>query len=85
MFNAFKKNKPVDKISEPDTIKEFGIKEVGVWLEKLNLGQYTANFKKHKIDGSILLDLTSENLQELGIGVTTCTTLSPLMLVLTLF
>lgn len=32
------------------------------------MAEYVPNFKKHKIDGVALLNLTSDNLQELGIG-----------------
>lgn len=47
---------------------QWTVKEVCQWLEQLKMGEYTQHFKKHKIDGIALLNLTSENLQELGVG-----------------
>lgn len=38
------------------------------WLAELGLGQYIAAFNANDIDGSLLADLTSEDLESVGIN-----------------
>jgi class 3 adenylate cyclase/pimeloyl-ACP methyl ester carboxylesterase len=40
---------------------------VSAWLDSLGLGQYAGAFKENDIDGDILVDLTADDLKELGI------------------
>ena len=43
-------------------------KDVSEWMEKLGLGQYTANFTNNDIDTHLLVQLTDADLKELGIS-----------------
>jgi class 3 adenylate cyclase len=40
---------------------------VAEWLEKLGLGQYTQSFAENDIDFAILVDLTDQDLEKIGI------------------
>jgi len=42
--------------------------DVGRWLRKLGLKQYQAAFRQNKIDDTVLLRLTAEDLKDLGVG-----------------
>src|SRR5215212_9283823 len=42
--------------------------DVKGWLRRLGLKQYEAAFREHKIDGTVLPSLTTEDLKELGVG-----------------
>jgi class 3 adenylate cyclase len=42
--------------------------DVEGWLRRLGLEQYEAAFREHKIDDTVLLSLTAEDLKELGVG-----------------
>src|SRR6476661_5483207 len=41
--------------------------DVVVWLRSLGLGKYEAAFRENEIDETVLLDLTAEDLKELGV------------------
>ena len=45
----------------------WSVKEVGDWLEFLNLGQYKNTFLENDIKGYHLSDLTKDELRELGV------------------
>lgn len=49
----------VDKWSAP---------EVGVWLRTIKMTKYQDNFRKHEITGTVLLDLDSINLDQMGVS-----------------
>lgn len=38
------------------------------WLEQLDLGEYVSSFSENHIEGQTLLDLTSDDLKEIGIS-----------------
>jgi mitogen-activated protein kinase kinase kinase len=40
---------------------------VSEWLRSFNCGQYVETFRKHNIDGQILLELNDDRLMEIGI------------------
>ncbi|MHA1567584.1 MAG: adenylate/guanylate cyclase domain-containing protein [Alphaproteobacteria bacterium] len=42
--------------------------DLGSWLANLGLEQYESAFRDHEIDGELLLDLTSDELKEVGVG-----------------
>src|SRR6266436_4157292 len=42
--------------------------EIGGWLRRLGLEQYEAAFCQNKIDDTVLLSLTAEDLKDLGVG-----------------
>jgi hypothetical protein len=42
--------------------------DIGDWLQRLGLEQYEAAFRENNVDGSILPNLTTEDLKELGVG-----------------
>src|SRR6516165_8624255 len=42
--------------------------DVGGWLRRLGLEQYEAAFRENKVDDTVLLSLTAEDLKELGVG-----------------
>eukprot|EP00051_Salpingoeca_urceolata_P027871 m.483658 g.483658 ORF g.483658 m.483658 type:complete len:712 (+) comp23031_c0_seq1:111-2246(+) len=48
---------------------QWSVSDVGDWLASIELKEYSGTFKKNKIDGAALLALTTEDLQELGVGV----------------
>lgn len=41
--------------------------QVADWLEKLNLGQYAERFAENDIDLGILVDLTDQDLEKIGV------------------
>ncbi len=41
--------------------------DIVVWLRSLGLGKYAAAFRNNEIDGTVLPDLTAEDLKELGV------------------
>ena len=41
--------------------------DLGSWLRGLGLGQYEAAFRENAIDPSILLDLTDQDLEKIGV------------------
>ena len=43
--------------------------DVGSWLPGLGLGQYEAAFGENAIDDTVLLNLTAEDLKDLGVGI----------------
>jgi class 3 adenylate cyclase len=43
--------------------------DVGSWLRGLGLGQYEAAFGENAIDDTVLLNLTAEDLKDLGVGI----------------
>lgn len=43
--------------------------DVGEWLTSKNLGQYTPNFQQNEINGSVLLDISLEDLDYMGITI----------------
>ena len=44
------------------------IPEIGAWLEALHLGQYAQAFAEHDIDGTVLAQLSTDDLREIGIA-----------------
>jgi len=44
------------------------IPEIGAWLEALHLGQYAQAFAEHDIDGTLLAQLSTDDLREIGIA-----------------
>jgi hypothetical protein len=42
------------------------MEEVADWLEKLGMSEYTQSFAEHKIDVSVLRDLTDQDLKDIG-------------------
>lgn len=50
-----------------DQVTLWGVQEVCIWLENLQLGEYTSNFVSHDIRGKELLALARRDLKELGI------------------
>jgi len=42
--------------------------EIAQWLEELGLGQYAQRFAENDIDLAILLDLTDQDLKEVGVS-----------------
>ena len=45
------------------------VMDVGGWLRSLGLGQYEAAFRDNEIDESVLPNLTSEDLKDLGVTI----------------
>ena len=43
------------------------MQDIAAWLEGLGMSEYAARFRDNRIDGSVLRDLTDEDLKELGI------------------
>jgi class 3 adenylate cyclase len=43
--------------------------DVGSWLRGLGLGQYEAAFRENAIDDAVVLNLTAEDLKDLGVGM----------------
>ncbi|MGY8683223.1 adenylate/guanylate cyclase domain-containing protein [Bradyrhizobium sp. UFLA05-153] len=43
--------------------------ELGGWLRRLGLDQYEAAFRENEIDGTILPNLTAEDLKDLGVSI----------------
>ncbi len=41
--------------------------DIGVWLRSLSLGQYEAAFRDNSIGPDVLLDLTGDDLEKLGV------------------
>jgi hypothetical protein len=41
--------------------------DIGGWLRSLGLGQYEATFRESEIDADILLELTDQDLEKLGV------------------
>jgi hypothetical protein len=39
---------------------------IGAWLEKLGMSEYADRFAEHRIDFSVLRDLTDQDLKELA-------------------
>jgi len=44
------------------------MQEIADWLQKLGLGQYAQRFAENDISFGILLDLTDQDLKELGVA-----------------
>jgi mitogen-activated protein kinase kinase kinase len=57
------------EFSEPnkDSVMEWDEARVSEWLRSFNCGQYVETFRKHNINGQILLELNDERLVEIGI------------------
>lgn len=51
----------------PAQVRAWGIKEVQVWLESLQLGEYSEAFAKHDVTGRELLSLARRDLRDLGV------------------
>ncbi len=43
--------------------------DLGGWLRSLGLGQYEGAFLEHAIDDTVLPNLATEDLRDLGIGI----------------
>jgi hypothetical protein len=43
--------------------------DVGSWLRGLGLGRYEGAFRENAIDDTVLLNLTAEDLKDLGVGI----------------
>ena len=43
--------------------------DVGIWLRSLGLERYEAAFRDNEIDGTVLPNLTAEDLKDLGVGI----------------
>lgn len=56
----------VSLIRHDEEASEWGVDEVGEWLNRIGLGEHAAKFKKHKIVGVQLRSLTEAHLVELG-------------------
>ncbi len=41
--------------------------DIAAWLRGLGLGQYEEAFAKNSVDAEVLLELTAEDLKELGV------------------
>ena len=50
------KQTPRNQHSDFDYPSNWSIDDVGKWLATLSLQQYTDNFRRHDIDGSVLID-----------------------------
>ena len=44
------------------------MKQIADWLEKLGMSEYTEQFAENDIDLSVLVDLTDQDLKELGVA-----------------
>jgi class 3 adenylate cyclase len=42
--------------------------DLGQWLRGLGLGQYEATFRDNAVDGSVVLELTADDLKEMGVA-----------------
>ena len=42
------------------------MQEIADWLEKLGMSEYTQSFTEHRIDVSVLRDLTDQDLKDIG-------------------
>ncbi|XP_069354210.1 diacylglycerol kinase eta isoform X2 [Maniola hyperantus] len=51
----------------PAQVRTWGVKEVQVWLESLELGEYSEAFTKHDVTGRELLSLARRDLRDLGV------------------
>lgn len=60
-----KSDLPLSFSSKP--FPEWNAEEVGQWLEYLNMGQYKESFVENDIQGSHLVELSKEDLSELGV------------------
>jgi hypothetical protein len=58
----------VSLIRHDEEASEWGVDEVGEWLNRIGLGEHAAKFKKHKIVGVQLSRLTEAHLVELGMA-----------------
>lgn len=47
---------------------DWSTSEVGEWLDHLSLGQYKTTFLENDIEGKHLIDLSKDELKELGIS-----------------
>ena len=43
--------------------------DVGEWLTSKNMGQYSPNFQQNEITGSVLMDISLEDLDYMGITI----------------
>ena len=43
--------------------------DIGAWLRELGLGQYEAAFRDNEIDDTVLRNLTTEDLKDLGVSI----------------
>src|SRR5919204_317502 len=43
------------------------MQQIADWLESLGLSEYSQRFAEHRIDASVLRDLTEEDLEKIGI------------------
>ena len=58
-------------MSDQDVVRRWNVLTVAAWIASVNdndFEQYADNFLEHHIDGSALLRLTSEHLDEIGIN-----------------
>lgn len=62
VFRITTKSQKTEKIS----LKDLTVDQVFELIEELNLGQYKSTFKKNRIDGLALMELTEEKLIQLG-------------------
>ena len=61
------KNSNTKAESIAKTVESWGVYEVGTWLESLGFGQYVQVFKENEITGSVLLDISQEDLDYMNI------------------
>ena len=58
-------------MSDQDVVRRWNVLTVAAWIASVNdndFERYADNFLEHHIDGSALLRLTSEHLDEIGIN-----------------
>jgi hypothetical protein len=46
-----------------------GTIDIGMWLRGLGLGQYESTFRENETTNTVLLNLTVEDLKDLGVGI----------------
>ncbi|XP_073982578.1 diacylglycerol kinase eta isoform X5 [Rhodnius prolixus] len=67
----FRRDKP-EKADSPKGIsgevKQWGVDEVGAWLDSIHLGEYADIFAQHDIRGREVVTLTRRDLKDLGIS-----------------
>ncbi|XP_078470144.1 diacylglycerol kinase delta-like isoform X2 [Lampetra planeri] len=69
LFRRDKNHKPRDSRGlAPFPVQQWGVEEVGAWLELLSLGEHRESFARHDIHGTELLQLERRDLKELGIS-----------------
>jgi len=58
---------PLLEASTDSSVADWPIEKVMNWLSATGFGHISNNFEEHRITGDILLELTSSDLEEIGI------------------